>query len=214
MVHTTIHARSSFGGYTPLDMVKLTKIYTRTGDQGTTGLGSGKRVNKHDPRVEAYGMVDETNATLGLCVCTARSENPDIANVLEAIEHDLFDLGADLCMPIEKDEPEGKALRITSKRVEALEALIDQYNSELAPLNSFVLPGGSRLAAELHLARTICRRAERSVALLLEIEPEQTSSLTMQFLNRLSDLLFVLSRYVNKKGEGDVLWVPGKNRSE
>lgn len=195
-------------------MVKLTKIYTRSGDQGTTGLGTGKRVSKHDPRVDAYGMVDETNAVLGLCVCTAQGENTEIAKLLESIQHDLFDLGADLCTPIEKDEQPGAALRITAERVTALEAVIDQYNAHLAPLNSFVLPGGTRLGAELHLARTVCRRSERVVALLLEVEPEQTSPLTMQYLNRLSDLLFVLSRFVNNKGQGDVLWVPGKNRSD
>lgn len=195
-------------------MVKLTKIYTRSGDKGTTGLGTGKRVGKHDPRVVAYGSVDETNATLGICAVTARGESPEIGVLIEALEHDLFDLGADLCVPIESDEAGGKALRISDERVRALEALIDQYNAELAPLESFVLPGGTRLAAELHVARTVCRRAERTVAHLLAVEPKQTSALTMQYLNRLSDLLFVLSRFVNDKGRGDVLWVPGKNRSE
>lgn len=195
-------------------MVKLTKIYTRSGDQGTTGLGSGKRVQKNDPRVDAYGCVDETNAALGLAVCTAREEQPTVADVLETLQHDLFDLGADLCMPIEKDEPEDQALRITTGRITAIESLIDTYNAELSPLSSFVLPGGTRLAAELHLVRTVCRRAERSVAGLLELESEATSVLTMQYLNRLSDLLFVLSRFVNNKGQGDVLWIPGKNRSQ
>ncbi len=201
-------------GYTPLHMVKLTKIYTRSGDQGMTGLGTGKRVHKHDPRVDAYGCVDETNAAMGLAVCTARADHAPVASLLESIQHDLFDLGADLCTPIEPGEAQGQALRITQERIDALEAMIDEHNADLAPLNSFVLPGGSRLAAELHLARTICRRAERSVAHLLEVEKMQTSPLTMQYLNRLSDLLFVLSRFVNEKGHADVLWVPGKNRTQ
>lgn len=194
-------------------MVKLTKIYTRSGDSGTTGLGTGKRVPKHDPRVEAYGSVDEANAALGLAVCTARAEQSPLADLLESLQHDLFDVGADLCMPIEPDEQEGTALRITADRVRVLESVIDEHNADLAPLNSFVLPGGARLAAELHLARTVCRRAERVVAHLHQLEPEATSALTIQYLNRLSDLLFVLSRFVNGKGDGDVLWVPGKNRT-
>lgn len=195
-------------------MVKLTKIYTRSGDQGTTGLGTGQRVHKHDPRVEAYGCVDETNATLGVAVCTAQSENPPIAELLQAIQHDLFDLGADLCTPIEENETPGKALRVTQGRIDTLEGMIDTHNEHLAPLNSFVLPGGTRLAAELHIARTVCRRAERAVTLLYELESTQTSPLALQYLNRLSDLLFVLSRYVNDKGQGDVLWQPGKNRTQ
>jgi len=195
-------------------MVKLTKIYTRSGDQGTTGLGTGKRVSKSDPRVEAYGIVDETNAVMGLAVCTARADGLKVADVLESIQHDLFDLGADLCMPIESDEAAGSALRITEDRVLALETLIDEHNADLAPLNSFVLPGGSRLAAELHVARTVCRRAERAVAKLIDQETKATSGLTMKYLNRLSDLLFVLSRFVNNKGKDDVLWVPGKNRAQ
>lgn len=195
-------------------MVKLTKIYTRSGDSGTTGLGTGKRVAKFDPRVDAYGCVDEANATVGVAVCTARAEQSPIVELLESVQHDLFDLGADLCMPIGSDETAGTALRITADRVQALETMIDEHNAELAPLNSFVLPGGTRLASELHIARTVCRRAERVVVQLIELEPDQTSALTMQYLNRLSDLLFVLSRFVNDKGRGDVLWVPGKNRTQ
>lgn len=193
-------------------MVKLTKIYTRSGDAGQTGLGNGKRVPKHDPRVEAYGTVDEANAMLGVVVHTAKAENAPYASTLESIQHDLFDLGADLCTPMKPEETEGQALRITPGRVEALEHIIDEYNAPLESLTSFVLPGGSRLAAELHLARTITRRAERAVTTLLEIEPDTTSIVTMQFLNRLSDLLFVLARAANNNGKSDVLWVPGKNR--
>lgn len=195
-------------------MVKLTKIYTRTGDQGTTGLGTGKRVAKSHPRVEAYGCVDETNAFLGVAVHSAQESKSELAKPLQLIQHDLFDLGADLCTPITKDEAVGSALRITEPQVKALEDLIDTHNADLESLTSFILPGGSKLAGDLHVVRTVCRRAERVVSHLIEIEPEETSILTMQYLNRLSDLLFVLSRVANGKGKDDVLWVPGKNRSE
>ena len=194
-------------------MVKITKIYTRSGDAGETGLGNGKRVAKHDPRVEAYGEVDEANAVLGMVVHTAKSDGAPFADLLESVQHDLFDLGADLCTPIKPDEPEGQALRILPDRVKVLEDLIDQFNEPLETLTSFVLPGGSRLAAELHLARTVTRRAERSVTHLLEVQPNETSILTCKYLNRLSDLLFVLARVANDNGRSDVLWVPGKNRT-
>lgn len=194
-------------------MVKLTKIYTRSGDSGTTGLGTGQRVPKSHPRVGAYGEVDEANAALGVAVCVAQGSHPRLAELLQTIQHDLFDVGADLCTPIRPDEAPDEALRITEARVTQLEALIDEHNADLATLSSFVLPGGSPLAAQLHVARTVCRRAERAVAHLIELEPQATSGLTMKYLNRLSDLLFVLSRHVNDKGRGDVLWVPGKNRS-
>lgn len=193
-------------------MVKLTKIYTRSGDSGTTGLGTGQRVPKAHPRVEAYGCVDEANASMGVVVATAKQTHPELAKTLELLQHDLFDLGADLCTPIGEGEAPGSALRITEPRIKGLEELIDEHNAELAPLNSFVLPGGSMLAAQLHVARTVCRRAERAVSHLIDLEPRDTSPLTMKYLNRLSDLLFVLSRFVNDKGQGDVLWVPGKNR--
>lgn len=193
-------------------MVKLTKIYTRSGDAGQTGLGNGDRVSKHDPRVEAYGTVDEVNAALGMVVHTARQEASPLSALLESIQHDLFDLGADLCTPIKPGEKEGDALRVQEARVEALEARIDEHNAPLETLRSFVLPGGSRLAAELHLARTVTRRAERCVTVLLEAQPEVTSPVTVRYLNRLSDLLFVLARVANDNGRGDVLWVPGKNR--
>lgn len=193
-------------------MVKLTKIYTRSGDQGDTSLGTGKRVPKHDLRVEAYGCVDEANATLGIAVHTAQTEAPPLAAVLQNIQQDMFDVGADLCIPRTPDEKPDAALRVLPERVEALESIIDEHNQHLEPLNSFVLPGGSRLAAEFHVARTVCRRAERVVALLHEREPEATSLVVLQYLNRLSDLLFVLARVANDNGRGDVLWVPGKNR--
>ena len=195
-------------------MVKLTKIYTRSGDKGTTGLGSGQRVPKDHPRVDAYGCVDETNAFLGVATLIAKSEFPDIATQLELIQHDLFDVGADLCTPIKENEQPNEALRIAGPRIKQLEDLIDHYNADLEPLSSFVLPGGSQLATQLHVVRTVCRRAERSVSHLITLEPETTSILTMQYLNRLSDLLFVLSRVANANGQADVLWVPGKNRHQ
>lgn len=194
-------------------MVKLTKIYTRSGDSGQTGLGNGQRVSKHDPRVEAYGTVDEANAVLGIAVHTARETQVSFAQLLESIQHDLFDVGADLCTPIKPDETPESALRILPERVEMLEREIDKHNEPLSPLNSFVLPGGSRLSAELHVARTVSRRAERAVTRLLDAEPDTTSVVTMTYLNRLSDLLFVLARAANNDGRDDVLWVPGKNRS-
>lgn len=184
-------------------MVRLNRIYTRTGDDGSTGLADGSRRPKSDPRLDCYGTVDELNATLGLAV---RIATGPVASLLESIQHDLFDLGADLATP-----GTGEGLRITSEQVEALERAIDAHNAGLEPLTSFVLPGGSELACWLHLARTVCRRAERkSVALAAaeEINPE-----AIRYLNRLSDLFFVLSRVSNDGGSGDVLWIPGKNRS-
>jgi len=195
-------------------MVKLTKIYTRSGDAGTTGLGSGKRVPKAHPRVEAYGGVDETNAFVGVAIAEAQSTHPRLAEHLERIQHDLFDLGADLCTPIAQDESPGAALRITAEQISAIEKLIDQYNADLETLSSFILPGGCKLAADLHVARTVCRRAERAVSTLIEQETKSTSILTMQYLNRLSDLLFVLARVANDNGSNDILWVACKNRTQ
>jgi cob(I)alamin adenosyltransferase len=197
-------------------MVKINKIYTRTGDDGTTGLGTGQRVRKDDPRVTAYGEVDEANAALGLAVIEAERAHPtpaqDLAPILRAIQHDLFDVGADLCIPIAPGEAPGAALRVTRAQVDRLEHLIDRFNADLAPLNSFILPGGAPLAAALHLARTITRRAERATASLARQQPEQTSPLALTYLNRLSDLLFVLARIANDRGRADVLWIPGANR--
>ncbi|MFT5423795.1 MAG: cob(I)alamin adenosyltransferase [Phycisphaerales bacterium] len=196
-------------------MVKLTKIYTRSGDSGTTGLGPGTRVPKDDARVEAYGEVDEANCAIGLAVIEAAG-HAEFAPVLVRIQNDLFDVGADLCTPIKAGEDPAMVLRIHPHQTERLEREIDRFNEPLAPLKSFVLPGGTRLAAALHLARTITRRAERRTVTLHKAEPEATSPETVKYLNRLSDLLFVLARAANADasigGQGDVLWVPGQSR--
>jgi cob(I)alamin adenosyltransferase len=208
-------------------MIKLTKIYTKTGDDGTTGLVTGARVRKDDPRVECYGTVDETNAAVGLCVIACDRAASDskpatptatlaarIGEVLRAIQHDLFDLGADLATPItdkERQSP-GAMLRIIEAQTLRLERTIDEFNDALAPLTSFVLPGGTPLAANLHLARTISRRAERHAVALLAREPDNVNPEAIKYLNRLSDLLFVLGRVANDNGALDVLWVPGANR--
>lgn len=187
-------------------MVRLTRIYTRTGDDGSTGLADGSRRSKADLRLDCYGTVDELNAALGLAVHGARECGSDLAGLLESIQHDLFDLGADLATP-----GTGEGLRITPGQVTALEAAIDAHNADLAPLESFVLPGGTALASWLHLARTVCRRAERLAVALSAAEEINPSAI--HYLNRLSDLFFVLSRVANGGGKSDVLWVPGKNRS-
>lgn len=194
-------------------MVKLNKIYTRTGDDGSTGLGDGSRVAKADPRVEAYGTTDEANAALGLAIIACRDAGGSVeglATVLESLQHDLFDCGADLCTPVKSDGKEGERLRVIEHQVDRLEELIDHYNEGLQPLTSFVLPGGTRAAAALHLARTIVRRAERLSSQVLEAEPDETNPIVIRYLNRLSDLLFVLGRVANTSG--DVLWKPGANR--
>lgn len=198
-------------------MVKLTKIYTRTGDDGTTGLATGARVRKDDPRVECYGTVDEANAAIGLAVVAAASATsntraPRIAEILRAIQHDLFDLGADLATPLEANEPAGSRLRIVASQSTRLEKIIDEFNENLAPLTSFVLPGGTALAADLHLARTIVRRAERDAVGLAALDAAKVNPEAIKYLNRLSDLLFVLSRVANDFGGNDVLWKPGANR--
>lgn len=187
-------------------MVRLTRIYTRGGDKGKTSLGSGKRVPKHDARVAAYGAVDEANAAIGLARLHADAEADAM---LARIQNDLFDLGADLCMPAEAAEP-GQALRIAEAQVERLEREIDAMNAALAPLDSFVLPGGSPAAAHLHLARTIVRRAERAITALAAREAVNPAA--VKYVNRLSDHLFVLARRTNDGGRGDVLWRPGANR--
>ena len=193
-------------------MVQLTKIYTRGGDQGETSLGDGSRVAKHDARVEAYGTVDEANAVIGLVrveIARAGADEKDLDATLSRIQNDLFDLGADLCTPEDGRRAEG-ALRIAASQVEWLEIEIDKTNERLAPLSSFILPGGSSVAAQLHLARTVARRAERCVT---ELALSETVNMeAVKYLNRLSDLLFVMSRAANNDGAGDVLWVPGANR--
>jgi cob(I)alamin adenosyltransferase len=203
-------------------MVKLNRIYTKTGDAGTTGLGDGKRVSKDDPRVEAYGTVDEANAALGVCVNLCAAASPGsatarIGDLLRSIQNDLFDVGADLCCPIDKGEKGDKSggksrLRVLPSQTQRLEEAIDLYNDRLAPLNSFVLPGGSALACALHVARTVTRRAERIGVTLLSQQSDSTNPETIKYLNRLSDLLFVLGRVANDDGKGDVLWVPGASR--
>jgi len=190
-------------------MVVLNRIYTRTGDDGTTALGSGERRPKYDLRVAAYGTVDETNAVIGI-VRLHLALAPALDAMLGLVQNDLFDLGADLAVPPQ----EGKTgrLRVLPTQVERLEREIDALNANLAPLNSFVLPGGTAAAAYLHLARTVCRRAERLVVELAARPDEVVSDATIKYLNRLSDFLFVASRSVNDNGAGDVLWVPGQNR--
>ncbi len=190
---------------------RLSKIYTRTGDDGTTALGTGDRVAKFDLRVEAYGTVDETNATIGLARLHTGAPNPKLDEMLMRIQNDLFDLGADLCFPEEMKKGEA-ALRVTATQIERLEAEIDEMNSALDPLRSFVLPGGSPAAAYLHLARTVCRRAERLVAALAARPIEPVSAQAAGYINRLSDFLFVAARFANDRGASDVLWVPGQNR--
>ena len=184
-------------------MVRLTRIYTRGGDAGETSLGGGARVKKHHARVEAYGTVDEANAAIGL----ARLETGGEADAMLArIQNDLFDLGADLCRPGALDE----GLRVAQSQIDRLEGEIDALNERLKPLESFVLPGGSRAAAALHLARTAVRRAERLITLLADSEP--VNPLAVVYANRLSDHLFVLARHLNEDGASDTLWVPGANR--
>lgn len=190
-------------------MVRLTRIYTKTGDKGTTALGDGRRVPKDAPRIEAFGAVDELNAILGLAALATR--DAEGAALLRTIQNDLFDLGADLCVP---ERPKsGRAprarppLRVTESHVRPLERAIDRFNAVLDPLTSFVLPGGTSASAWLHLARTVCRRAERRVVALGRKETINPQAVI--YLNRLSDLLFVMARRANEDGRADVLWVPG-----
>ncbi|KPN64015.1 cob(I)alamin adenosyltransferase [Aliiroseovarius crassostreae] len=190
-------------------MVVLNKIYTRTGDKGETALGDGTRRAKHDPRISAYGTVDETNAAIGLARLHARD---DVDAALARIQNDLFDLGADLCRPeMTKDaEAEYPPLRMAQEQVDRLEAEIDVMNKALDPLRSFILPGGSPLAAHLHMVRTVSRRAERLATELASVE--EVNPVAVKYLNRLSDWCFVAARVANDGGKADVLWVPGANR--
>lgn len=188
-------------------MVKLTKIYTRGGDAGETSLTDGGRRKKYDLRIAAYGTVDEANAAVGLARLHTSGAEDDM---LRRIQNDLFDLGADLSTPGEDFAADGQSLRVTDGQVERLEHEIDAMNTDLAPLTSFVLPGGSPAASYLHLARTVIRRAERLIVEAAETEPINPAA--VRYANRLSDHLFVMSRFLNDKGAGDVLWVPGGNR--
>lgn len=192
-------------------MVVLNRIYTRTGDDGDTALGTGERRPKFDLRVEAYGTVDETNATIGMARLST-GDDPKLDAMLARIQNDLFDLGADLCTPDKGEKLAYEPLRIVQTQVDRLEKEIDELNASLAPLRSFVLPGGAPAAAALHLSRTICRRAERLMVALSRTEGEVVSAPALQYVNRLSDFLFVASRYANLNAGGDVLWTPGKNR--
>jgi cob(I)alamin adenosyltransferase len=192
-------------------MVVLNRIYTRTGDDGSTALGNGERRPKHDLRIAAYGTVDEVNATIGMARLHTGAD-PRLDAMLARIQNDLFDLGADLCSPDKGKGPGGERLAVVDAQVTRLEQEIDALNGELAPLRSFVLPGGTPAAATLHLARTVCRRAERMIVELGQRPDESVSAAVVKYVNRLSDFLFVASRYVNDKGARDVLWVPGQNR--
>jgi len=187
-------------------MVTLNRIYTKTGDKGETALGDGTRLSKHSMRIQAFGTVDETNAAIGLARLHTEA---DVDAMLARIQNDLFDLGADLCVPETAKRTEGR-LRIVDAQVERLEREIDSMNAELRPLTSFVLPGGTAAAAYLHLARTVARRAERLMVELAGAEP--INAVAIRYINRLSDHLFVASRYANDKGAKDVLWIPGNNR--
>lgn len=193
-------------------MVVLTKIYTRTGDDGTTALGTGARVPKTALRISAYGTVDELNATLGVARLHIPAGSTEMDTALSRIQNDLFDLGADLCVPDTGDDLPYEPLRMSEDQAVWLEGEIDRMNAELAPLTSFVLPGGTPAAAALHVSRTVCRRAERLIVGLAATPDEHVSAAALKYVNRLSDYLFVAGRYLNNKGEGDVLWKPGENR--
>jgi cob(I)alamin adenosyltransferase len=194
-------------------MVVLNRIYTRTGDAGETALGTGERVSKAHLRIQAYGTVDETNATVGLVrLHTGGEDLAKLDLMLARIQNELFDLGADLCVPETGKDLGYEPLRILPRQYERIEAEIDELNGELSPLRSFVLPGGHPAAAYLHLSRTVCRRAERLIVELAAHEGEHVSEGAIAYVNRLSDFFFVASRWANARAGGDVLWVPGKTR--
>jgi cob(I)alamin adenosyltransferase len=191
-------------------MVNLTRIYTRTGDDGTTALGDMSRVGKNDLRLQAYADADEANSSLGVAIALGGLDE-GVVSLLGRVQNDLFDVGADLCTPVVED-PEFPPLRVEQAYVDVLEAACDEYNALLAPLRSFVIPGGTAGSALLHVSRTVVRRAERSTWAALEAHGETMNPLTATYLNRLSDLLFILARHANLAAGGDVLWVPGANR--
>jgi cob(I)alamin adenosyltransferase len=193
-------------------MVVLNRIYTRTGDKGTTALGTGERRPKYDLRIASYGTVDEANAAIGIARLHTASEDPELDAMLGRIQNDLFDLGAELATPDTGKKLEWEPLRIVQAQVDRIEREIDELNGKLEPLRSFVLPGGTAGSACLHLARTIARRAERMMVELSHAEGERVADPALKYMNRLSDFLFVASRHLNNKASGDVLWVPGQNR--
>lgn len=193
-------------------MVVLNRIYTRTGDNGTTALGTGERRPKYDLRIASYGTVDETNSTIGIARLHTITEDANLDAMLGRIQNDLFDLGAELATPDTGKKLEWEPLRIVQAQVDRVEKEIDELNASLEPLRSFVLPGGTAGSAYLHLARTVSRRAERLMVELSHAEGERVADPALKYMNRLSDFLFVASRYLNKKASGDVLWVPGQNR--
>jgi cob(I)alamin adenosyltransferase len=189
-------------------MVTLNKIYTKTGDKGTTALGTGARVPKTHARIAAYGTVDEANSFIGVARTKLGEDEAEMDAMLERVQNDMFDLGADLCVPEDGVDRGYEPLRISDKQVERLEAEIDRMNAELEPLKSFILPGGTEAAAALHVARTVARRAEREMAEVVALDTEPVR----KYINRLSDFLFVAARFVNARGKSDILWTPGENR--
>jgi cob(I)alamin adenosyltransferase len=191
-------------------MVYLSRIYTKTGDAGDTGLGDGSRVPKDNPRVTAYGTVDELNAVMGIFLL--HLQDAAMKELVRGVQNDLFDVGGDLCLPATENETPGQVLRVRPDQAERLEKAIDHYNERLQPLKSFILPGGTEAAAWCHLARTVCRRAERDVVTLAH--SEAINPQVIVYLNRLSDLLFVVGRVCNNDGRGDVLWVPGGGQAQ
>jgi cob(I)alamin adenosyltransferase len=191
-------------------MVNLTRIYTKTGDDGTTSLGDMSRTSKNDPRLEAYATVDEANSSIGVVLAMGDIKDAEITKLLIRIQNDLFDVGGDLCTPV-VDKPVSEPLRVLDSQIDYLEKQIDKYNESLQPLRSFVLPSGTPAAALLHVARTVTRRAERDTWHAIHAFGGGVNPITAKYLNRLSDLLFVLARYANKE-IGDQLWVPGANR--
>ena len=193
-------------------MVILNKIYTKTGDDGTTALGNGLRVHKFDVRVDAYGTVDETNASIGVARLQLTSEMIGLNDMLGRVQNDLFDLGADLATPESDEKLEFEPLRVIESQISRLESEIDELNANLSPLRSFVLPGGSPAAASLHVSRTIARRAERLIVQTAQDASQRINPHAITYMNRLSDFLFVAARVANDDGKNDVLWVPGDNR--
>jgi cob(I)alamin adenosyltransferase len=193
-------------------MVTLNKIYTKTGDKGTTALGTGARVPKTHARIAAYGTVDEANSFIGVARTKLGEDEAEMDAMLERVQNDMFDLGADLCVPEDGVDRGYEPLRISDKQVERLEAEIDRMNAELEPLKSFILPGGTEAAAALHVARTVARRAEREMAEVVALDTEPVSEPALKYINRLSDFLFVAARFVNARGKSDILWTPGENR--